>query len=509
MTNPRTPPNILLITSDQQHTSTLGAVNPRIQTPALDRLCREGTRFDRAYCPNPTCTPARASILTGLYPSQHGAWSLGTKLFEDVPTIGALLSKAGYQTSLVGKAHFQPTASKPGMESIECQPTLRDLDFWRNFHGPWYGFDHIETARMHACEFHAGGHYGVWMEDQGFTQWRDYFEDWPPNEAKSRQILSSRRWALPEEFHYTRWTGERTIAQIERAADEQRPFFCWSSFHDPHPPYLVPEPWASLYNPADMQPGRLRADEHAANPPHFGLTQEENPDFSRVFGDDKAIHGAFSHLCGDDRLRRDMACYYGMVSFMDREIGRILASLDRLGMAENTLIVFSTDHGHFLGQHGLVAKAIHHYEDLLRIPFIVRWPGRVAGGKVSPALQNLVDLAPTFAAAADLPVPSAMTGIDQTAAWASGTPARRYSITENHHGTRHCHMRTYVESRYKITVYRTMDDGELFDLETDPGEYRNLWHDPDSQLLKRDLLLRFMQATLETEPMRMPRIAGA
>ena len=102
-----------------------------------------------------------------MWPSQHGAWSLGTKLFEDVPTVGDHLQNAGYRTALVGKAHFQPLASKPGMESIEAQPTLRDLDFWRKFKGPWYGFEHVETARMHCCESHAGGHYGLWLEEKG------------------------------------------------------------------------------------------------------------------------------------------------------------------------------------------------------------------------------------------------------------------------------------------------------------------------------------------------------
>src|SRR5690606_33487649 len=145
-----TQPNILLITSDQQHYDTLGITNPKIQTPALDRLCREGTRFTRAYCPNPTCTPTRASIITGMYPSLHGAWSLGTKLDEHVPTVGERLQAQGYSTNLIAKAHVQPLATAPDQTSIECMPRLRDLDFWRNFHGPWYGFTHVETARNHA-----------------------------------------------------------------------------------------------------------------------------------------------------------------------------------------------------------------------------------------------------------------------------------------------------------------------------------------------------------------------
>ena len=506
-------PNILLITSDQQHHGTLGAVNDRIRTPALDRLCREGVRFDRAYCPNPTCTPTRASMITGVYPSQHGAWSLGTKLFEDVPTVGRLLGRGGYFTALIGKAHFQPLATQPGMDSIECQPVLRDLDFWRKFTGPWYGFDRVELARNHGDESHSGQHYAIWMEEKGLADWKDYFQTWPPVPDKPERQryydAEARRWDLPAEFHYTHWTGERTIAQMESAAECDKPFFIWSSFHDPHPPYIVPEPWASMYNAADMVPGELTPGEHLANPPHFGMTQEEEPDFAGHFAPDKWLHGAHSHLRDREELTRDIACYYGMVSFMDKEIGRILDTLDRLGLAGNTIVVFSTDHGHFLGQHGLTAKAIHMYEDLIRVPFVVRYPGRCAPRRTSEAIQNLVDLAPTFLAAAGLAVPPAMTGVNQLETWTGGPAARTWSITENHHGTRRCHMRTYVNRRYKITVYRQGDAGELFDLVDDPGETNNLWNDPAAAGLKSDMMHEFLQATLICEPMRMPRIAGA
>ncbi|HUV39478.1 MAG TPA: sulfatase-like hydrolase/transferase, partial [Planctomycetota bacterium] len=168
-------PNILLITSDQQHYDTLGVTNPHIRTPALDRLASQGVRFDRAYCSNPTCTPARASIITGLYPSWHGAWTIGVKLPEDVPTVGDALHRAGYYTALVGKCHLQPTRSKPGSESIETPEKLRDLDFWRKFHGPFYGFQNFEMTRGHADEYMAGAHYALWMEEKGFTGWRDHF----------------------------------------------------------------------------------------------------------------------------------------------------------------------------------------------------------------------------------------------------------------------------------------------------------------------------------------------
>ena len=270
-------PNILLITSDQQHWSTLGAINERLQTPALDRLCAEGTRFDRAYCNNPVCSPSRSTIITGMYPAWHGCWTIGVKLPEDVPTVGDVFQEHGYDTALIGKAHFQPLASVPGQESLETQPTLRDLDFWREFHGPWYGFANVEVARNHADESHVGQHYALWMEQQGLANWRDYFQPWPPIAPEDRgeywEAGRQQTWELPAELHYTTWTAERTIANIEQSVAANKPFFTWASFHDPHPPYLTPEPWASLYRPEDMEPGRLVPGELDAMPPHFRKTQ--------------------------------------------------------------------------------------------------------------------------------------------------------------------------------------------------------------------------------------------
>ena len=500
-------PNILLITSDQQHWSALGALNPKIKTPNLDRLAREGTRFDRAYCPSPVCSPSRASIITGMYPSTHGCWTIGVKLAEDVPTVGERFQEQGYDTSLIGKAHFQPLASTEDQTSLEAMPTLRDLDFWRDFHGPWYGFEHVEIARMHAHEYLVGQHYALWMEEKGLANWADYFMAWPPdpNEPKREHA-----WDLPEEFHYTTWTAERTIANVERAVGEGTPFFSWASFHDPHPPYLVPEPWASMYDPADMEPGTLTPGELDSMPRHFGLTQEQDPDYSAWRETDFSNHGFHSHLVDETQLRKDMAIYYGMVSFMDHQIGRILDTLDRLGVADDTIVVFTTDHGHFLGQHGLFYKGAFHYEDLLRLPFIVRAPGRVPAGSESTALQSLVDLAPTFLDAIGAPVPGAMQGVSQWDVWQGrAEAAREWAMVENRHQPTRLSLRTLITDRYKITVYRGSEDGELFDLREDPQELCNRWADPEYAAVRASMLHRFVQAEMEREPTRFPRIAGA
>lgn len=506
--------NILLITSDQQHYTTLGVTNPKIKTPALDRLCREGMRFDRAYCPNPTCTPTRASIITGLYPSHHGAWSLGTKLSEDVPTVGDVFRDHGYRTMLIGKAHFQQLISAPGQESIESYPTMRDLDFWRGFserHGPWYGFDHVELARNHADEAHVGQHYALWMEEKGLKNWRDYFWPWPYTREDTRKRLH--HWDLPQEYHYTTWTGERTIANIEHAVEQRKPFFCWSSYHDPHPPYLVPEPWASMYDPADMDPGTLEESELDRMPPHFAMTQQRDSDWSVYQETPWGNHGFNYHVIDDERLRKNMAIYYGMVSFMDHQIGRTLDRLDELGIADETLVAFSTDHGHFLGQHGLTAKGAFHYEDVLRVPFIVRWPGRTPAGQTSEALQSLVDLPGTFLRAAGITGPDAdkmMQSVDQLDVWCGrAESARDHVVVEFRHQPTKVQLRTYIDARYKLTVYRGETYGELFDLRDDPEERRNLWDAPEHAALKAELFQRAIQAELEREPMPHPRVAGA
>src|SRR5210317_1896852 len=137
-------PNILLITSDQHHYSLMGYNNPELKTPNLDRLAAEGLIFERAYCPNPTCTPSRASIITGTYPSQHGAWALGTKLPEDAHVVGDDFKAAGYRTGLIGKAHFQPIEQTHEFSSLESREMLEDLDYWRTRTGPFYGFDDID-----------------------------------------------------------------------------------------------------------------------------------------------------------------------------------------------------------------------------------------------------------------------------------------------------------------------------------------------------------------------------
>ena len=513
-------PNVLFITTDQQHYTAMGYRNPEVKTPNLDRLVAQGTTFHRAYTVNPTCTPTRASWLTGTYPSQHGAYSLGTKLMEDQKTVGDYFQAAGYRTALVGKAHFQPLRTTTEYPSIEAYPTLHDLDFWRGFNGPFYGFERAELARNHTDESHVGQHYALWMEEKGLADWRNYFLPNAPGQTVEGDPLTAsgherrtpgQAWEIPVEYHYNTWIADRTTELMSEYAAEKRSFFLWASFFDPHPAYMVPEPYASMYDPDQVSVPEPVAGEFDDKPPYFSRALEEQPDFSDFKeADGNAIHGAGSHLRTREEKARNIAMMYGMMTMLDDAIGRILDRLDALGLAEDTVVCFTSDHGDFLGQHGLVAKAIHHYEDLLRVPFVVSQPGRIPSGRQSEALVSTVDLPQTFLSMCGLDVPRTMTGVDESALWCGDVDrVRDHVIVENQHQPTTLNMRTYVSDRYKMTIHFGREYGELYDLQNDPGEITNLWDDPGSASTKADLLLRFLYGEMAKAPLPMPRIAVA
>lgn len=496
--------NILFITSDQQHYETIGKFNPKIKTPNLDRLIDAGIYFDRAYTVNPTCTPTRASWITGKYPSQHGAWTLGTKLPEDQTTIGQVLQQNGYRTALIGKAHFQPLASTPEYPSLEAYPILQDSAFWKNYHDDFYGFEHVELARNHTVEAHVGQHYALWLEQKGCKNWRDYFLEPTGNMKKGDEKLT---WRIPEEYHYDAWIAERVNAMMEEYCASGENFFLWASFFDPHPPYFVPKPWDTMYDPDDMTVEGLFENEHLRNSEFHRLTQEKNPDTER-YG--HWLHGVHSHLYDEKELKKQIAVYYGMVSLMDKYIGKILDKLEELGLAENTLVVFTTDHGHFYGQHGLIAKGPFMFDDLIKVPLIARYDGVIEAGQISRSLVSHVDLMQTFLDFADTPCPTGVAGVSQKQTFISGAHVtRNWAICEHNHERGKVNLRTFIDDRYKLTVIMGQDRGELFDLQSDPHERYNLFDDERYKDVKLRLMQSFLQAEMEREPHFMPRLARA
>jgi arylsulfatase A-like enzyme len=524
-------PNILFITSDQQFWMGMGYNDPKLKTPNLDRLAQMGTIYNRAYTCNPVSTPTRCSMITGLYPSQHGAYALGTKMPENVPCIGDYLSQVGYTSTLVGKAHFQPLAGNAEYPSLEAYPILQDLDFWKKYNGPFYGFDHVELARNHGDEAHVGQHYALWMieklkkEGRDPEEWKQWFlapgvigyanvspemqKVMDKNGAKGKTQYGA--WNIPEEYHLNAWIAERTNANVNQALKKGKPFFIWASFFDPHPPYLVPEPWASMYNPADMDFPEVAPDDLEDMPYHYRMTQSDTPGWGRQFDEDGTrVHGLGIHKTTKEKLAQNKAYYYGMISMMDKYIGKILDNLEAAGQLENTIVVFTTDHGHHIGTHNLTAKGGFAFEEDLRIPFVVTWKNHYPEGRNSDALISLVDLVPTFLKLAGRTIPTTVAGVDISSVWSGETEkVRDWILAENHFQRTKFYQKTYIEKRYKITWYMHTDEGELFDLEKDPNEFHNLWDNPMYQMLKIEMMHKALKAEMHREPCWMPRLGPA
>ena len=239
-------------------------------------------------------------------------------------------------------------------------------------------------------------------------------------------------------------------------------------------------------------------DEHEKNPPYYREVFKRFPNFKPYRETGFGIHGLYRQPYHKKELQRQLAYAYGMVSFMDKYIGKILDKLRELDLEKDTIIVFTTDHGDMFGQHGLRHKCIFHYEDLLRIPMIVKYAGRIPAGSRIDGIQSLIDLAPTFLSLCGIPVPPCMDGVDESPVWTGQERQERtWAICENRHEPHTMNIRSYMEQRYKITVHDGRSYGELYDLQNDPEEHDNLWDSEIHRSLKAELLFRFAMAELE------------
>jgi len=508
-----TRPNILLLTTDEQHCRTLGAYgNPEVRTPHLDQLGEEGVVFDRAYCANPLCSPSRASILTGQYPSRHGCWTVGVNLPSDAWSVADVLARSGYQTAALGKMHLQAAHPNEGNESAET--FLRDrnpLDF-DTWDGPYYGFQKACLSMGHACnEQNASLHYGKWLRERGVDIKR-YWDDVRPGVRKEERWEDT-LWDLPVEYHNSVWTGDIALDYLESAAQSDEPFFAWVSFQDPHDPYRVPNPYHDRYRPEDVLPIIRREGEMDDKPPHFqDWYHGRNMDhLCEMEGNTRSIPGGceFYVRARDYPVQRHLiwnACVYGMVDLIDDQVGRILDRLETLGLAENTLVIFTSDHGDYMGNHFFWFKGPYHYEDVIRIPLMMRWPARMTGDRRCESVVSLVDLAPTLLDAAGVSPAEEVEG-NSLVGVAAGEekPARDYAIVENRTTRNGLYLVTVVKDRYKATFYVGEEYGELYDRDDDPDEFVNRWDDESCAKIRSELeeVFRQHQARVDLLPLRI------
>lgn len=457
--------NILMIMTDQQRRDTLGAYGcDWIPTPNLDRLAASGTTFTRATVDNPVCTPSRASIFTGKTVPEHSVHRVHDNLPEDeVLFTERLRVDAGYRTALFGKLHVSSR-----------------LEEERRRH-PNDGFEIYEWCLEPSV--------GMNSRFNGYVPW---LRANAPDFLAALQANKRGELHHPEAAHMSKWAADRTIELIASAEDDDRPFFCLMSLFDPHDPYQD--------HPLSMRP---LIDEASIPTP---TSTQSTPDCVRREQDGSYLGHSADFTAAD--VCEIRLGYAASIAFADQQIGRVLDALDNAGLAENTLVIFMSDHGDQLGDHGLFVKGVALYEPTVGVPLLLRWPGRVPSGGRCGALAQGRDIAATCLAAAGLD--SAVhcpDSEDLVAVARRGTTARRAAICAyrnsgvNNRGSfwDPPMLSTMARNeRFKLTLYTSgnASEYELFDLDADPEELHNLAGNPhyaDAELLLMREIGQFLQ----------------
>ena len=466
-------PNILWVCTDQQRYDTIGALgNPHVSTPNIDSLVAEGVAFTHAYCQSPICTPSRASFLTGMYPNATHAIRNGNDFFpETYPLVTRMLADVGYDCGLIGKLHLASAYRR-------IEPRANDgYRYWQYSHAP-------------RDDWEQGHDYAEWVRSKGYILGE----------------LNRNPEGVPAELHQTTWCAEKTIAFIRE--DRDGPWLASVNIYDPHPPFNPPQTHRERFDPKDMpaplfresdleQQLRLRRVDFQSKAQHPDELDIRSPILPQSPRGKPA-----SEIPGERDAKTLKAAYYAMIQLIDEQLGRILETLEDTGQRENTVIIFTSDHGETLGDHGLIQKGCRFYEGLVRVPLIFSWPGQFVSGLKSDALVELVDKTPTLLELAGLPVPEEMHG-------RSLLPILRGEADAKHHRDfvrceyydavnlrDHTFATMYRDKRYKLVVYHGHEEGELYDLVNDPDEFDNLWHTQEMQRLKLELLKRSFDASM-------------
>jgi len=510
-------PNFLIICTDQMRADHMGcAGNPVIRTPHLDALAAQGVNLSRAYVNCPLCMPGRATLFTGLTPRGHRVRTNGIPLDPSFPTVPGALTEAGYQTGSIGKIHLSVFGygQRPDLSLLPPDRFPEIIDHWKagrieHVPVPYFGLQHLEITVGHGTEVY--GDYGVWLQREQPDKWQ-LLQSTPAGPSRLG-AEGCGTFPLEERYHHTAYVADRTIAYLRQHEGDQ-PFYLMCSFPDPHHPYYPPSPWDRMVSPEEVVPPVNREGELDDLAPFFREIYERSLQLSGRSRPTKMVQAHRLEI---------LAYTYGMVSLIDRHVGRILDALDELDISDNTVVVFLSDHGDMMGDHGLLNKGPFHFEGLLRVPMIWRWPSRFRPA-ASPALVSLLDVPPTILELAGVAIPEGFASPEapqQPPAWPgrslAGLLAGRADtvqdsvVIENDEDYLGLRLRTLITRTHKITTYTGHRGpepyGELFDLANDPHELHNLWASRAHVKLRRQLIEQLHYRLTETD-IALPRRIG-
>lgn len=456
-------PNVLWICADQQRFDTIsGLNNTYIRTPNLRKLMDESVTFTHAFVQNPVCSPSRASFLTGRYPHTTGLRANGQRIRADEQLVPRILTNYGYACGLAGKLHLSPCAGGRNEDRID--------DGYQVF---WWSHDLSD-------QWPGKNMWHVWLKDRG-VKWPQ-----PPRGAEW--------WGVPVDpkFTQTAWCSEMAI-QFIRGQRKFNPWLMSVNIFQPHHPFWPTQDYLSRYDP-DKLP----------SPKYQDGELDSKPVFQRV--DHQAGYGGTgtSFAKTDDLThRRITAAYYAMIEQVDSEVGRMMKALEETGQADNTIVIYMSDHGEMLGDHGIYLKGPYFYDCAIRVPLIIRWPGKYKAGLQSDALVEMVDVVPTLLEAAGVPVHVGVQGRSLTPVLTGQTSKHRDSIYSEHFDSSFLYdpppMAACVRTgTHKLSYYHNLGTGELYDLQADPGEVHNLWTSPAARDVRQEMMEKLAGRMIET-----------
>jgi len=424
-------PNVLVIYADQHRIDCMGAYgNREIRTSNLDAVAADGVRFSNSFCPLHFCTPSRYSFLSGLWVHEHQAWGNHATPRPGTPMFPAIMRAAGYRTKAVGKMHFTPTYLDVGFDEMELAEQDGVGRFDDDYHRWLKGQDLAD---------------GIDLEDQ-----RSEYRSRAP--AEYWETFGARRSDLDEAHYSTTWIADRAVETVSKWTGGGN--LLMVGFIKPHHPFDPPAPWDRMYDPEKMTP-------------LAGWTDAPLPRDIEFSG------GYFPHAkLTLPALKRVMAHYYATISEIDFHVGRMTDVLRRKGLYDSTMIVYTADHGEYMGFHHLLLKGNLGYDPLMKVPLIIKYPGGAARGTVSDALVSAVDLAPTILRQALCRPAEKMRGLDLAAG------GRREIVFSEMPGASQLVART---AGHKLILRNPREKSLFFDLKADPLEMENLYGRPECQ----------------------------
>ncbi len=492
--------NILILHTDQLRYDGLGCCgNPLAVTPHIDQLAGQSYVFDRHIVANPVCMPSRASLLTGLYPQAHNVWSNGVPLLRreyvkysgddsivaEPPTLADVFARGGYATFSLGKLHLTPNLAPVEHGYPET------WDAWEgeglaDWHGPYYGFQYVDNTCGHGDQPAVlGGHYRNWLAKYHPDIYRQavIHRQAVANGSQPRPIPATGGLypsTVPDELHHTTWLANRFKEYVTARRDPSQPFCGFIGFPDPHhpftPSYDIMEKLKDIEVKAPCDPeGRAVTGAH-------GLQSMSS----------------IKHLTPAER-RMIIRYTYAMVHQVDLAVGRILSTLKELDLWDNTIIVFTSDHGDFLGDHGLLYKGFVGSDALLHVPLILRVPGQSGPQRIAMPVSNC-DVLPTLARLAGVKPPDYCHGRDlldgnERHAFAYASAGQPESVNL-----------TIYDRRYRLTYYPAPQAVELYDHQTDPDEIENLAGRADVATVQARLLETLKTWFIETTNPNLNRL---